>query len=215
MENIRITNLRTGLAIAGSIRTAEWNPRMVQSAKRIEISPEEGKKWFESQLKQGFGLAEVVLGANVLDQGHFETFVTADKSAPPDFPRCPDVVGSKPALAKWLDEMASQGARSVVIEDDVERRADPNLESPAAFIGDRVLHWCSLGLTSGPKAAAAVNRGAFGYPLNAFVVSRTPEELGLFDQEHAPADLPEKVLSSLLAIIVSAFDNTSYAIWHK
>jgi hypothetical protein len=103
--------------------------------------------------------------------------------------------------------------RCVVIEDDVQRREDPRVRSPAAFLGDRVVHWCDVYPGGGQSAAGAIEQGAFGYPLNAFVVSRSSKELGLIDGEEAPRDLPPQVKSSLMAVIVSAFDATSFTIW--
>lgn len=186
------------------------------SPRTLQIAADKGREWFEYQLGQGFDLAQSVLARNFLAEGSFETFVSADTpSEEVEFPRYPDVQGGEIALAARLEQLAKQGARSVVIEDDVQRNGDPHVESPSAFLGDRVLHWREFRTGEGKAAAHAIREGAFGYPLNAFVLSKSLERLGLRDHEQAPSDLSRHVTSSLMAVIVSAFDNTSFAMWTR
>lgn len=52
-----------------------------------------------------------------------------------------------------------------------------------------------------------------GYPRNAFVVTRSADELGLADRQQAPDDFPNRVAESLSAVIVSVFDDESYLVW--
>jgi hypothetical protein len=187
---------------------------MNQDAKRYKLSEDEGRSWFTYQLKQGFDLSAAVLTACLFDQGSFETFIPATANvADVEFPKAPDVPGSEAALARYLEKVVPQGGGCVVIEDDMQRRADPRIEAPAAFLGDRVIHWCDFDSESGEKAVEAIERGAFGYPLNAFVVAKSAVDLGFVDGEQVPSDLPTQIVSSLLAVIVSAFDATSYALW--
>jgi len=59
----------------------------------------------------------------------------------------------------------------------------------------------------------AIEEGAFGYPLNAFVVRRNTDDFGLVDGRSVPEDFPNQIASFLMAVIVSAFDATSFAVW--
>lgn len=188
---------------------------MSQSAKRLKLSDDAGRNWFDYQLGQGFDLSQIALRDHPFSKGTFETFVPADATNDIEFPYFPDVPGSEHALAAWLEDIASRGAASVVIEDDVRRKRDPHVRNPAAYLKDRVVHWHDLDATDSSAAAQEVKRGAFGYPLNAFVVSKSVEDLGLVDEQDAPPDLPQQVTVSLMAIIVSAFDNTSFAMWTR
>lgn len=81
-----------------------------------------------------------------------------------------------------------------------------------SFVGERVLHWCDL-RDGGGKGARTIIRGAHGYPLNAFLTSRSSAELGLVDRRQAPKALSQLVVESLLAVVVSAFDGESFLIW--
>lgn len=187
---------------------------MSNAARKIELGREEGLSWFEHQLAQGFELSTAVLADRPFDHGFFETFVPAELTAGDvKFPNSPDVPYSDLALAQYLEELARQDARCVVIEDDVQRRTDPKIQEPAAFLGDRVLHWFDLSVESGQEATEAVESGAFGYPLNAFVVTKSAIDLGLVNGGQVPNQLPGQIVRTLLAIVVSAFDATSFATW--
>lgn len=58
-----------------------------------------------------------------------------------------------------------------------------------------------------------IDRGASGYPLNAFVITKSSSDLGLVDGGDAPERLSQEVAASLLAIVVAAFDAESFLIW--
>lgn len=54
-----------------------------------------------------------------------------------------------------------------------------------------------------------------GYPRNAFVTALSAADLGLADRQQVPADFPERVVGSLLAVIVSAYDDETYLAWDQ
>jgi hypothetical protein len=56
-------------------------------------------------------------------------------------------------------------------------------------------------------------RSSHGYPLNAFVTSRSTDELGLVDDADVGHDIGDLVAGSLMAVIVAAFDADSFLIW--
>jgi hypothetical protein len=58
-----------------------------------------------------------------------------------------------------------------------------------------------------------MKRGASGYPLNAFVSTMSAGDLGLVDGEDAPEGFANKVARSLLAVVVSVFDDETFLIW--
>jgi hypothetical protein len=119
------------------------------------------------------------------------------------------------ALGKFLNEAFGRGAPAVVVEYDMMRASDPvtaEEAEPLAFVGGRVLHWCDL-RDGGQKGARTSTRGAHGYPLNAFVTSRSSAERGLVDRRQAPKSLSQLVVESLLAVVVAAFDGESVLIW--
>jgi hypothetical protein len=78
---------------------------------------------------------------------------------------------------------------------------------------DRVLCWCDLDSTNGAVAVAETMHIATGYPRNVFVVSRSAADLGLADREYVPGGFLRQVTTSLMAVIVSIFDDESYLVW--
>lgn len=124
---------------------------------------------------------------------------------------------SEKALSKFLKKASEEGARSVVVEDDMRRAGDPSIakkKEPLAFVRERILHWCDL-KQGGDVCVQTILRGAFGYPRNAFVTTCSSSELGLVDQQQAAAELPRLIVQHLVAVIVNAFDSESFLIWVK
>lgn len=119
-------------------------------------------------------------------------------------------------LAAVLDELAGESSACVVVEDDMGMRMDPAIQNssfPVAFVGDRVVSWAELKRGRGADAVEGITQGASGYPRNAFVVSKSVDELELVDRQSLSKDIAGKVAGALLAIIVGAFDDESYVIW--
>jgi hypothetical protein len=115
-----------------------------------------------------------------------------------------------------LEGLAERGAACVVVEDELtlRRYPKPNLDGllKTAFVGERVIHWA--GLEGGAEdGRLAVDRGSGDYPTNAFVTSASAEELGLVDGADLDSSIAGRVVGSLLAVIVAAYDAETYIIW--
>jgi hypothetical protein len=124
--------------------------------------------------------------------------------------------GVRAALSAVIGELADRGGRGVVVEDEASRKRDPNPSQSGAletgFAGEQVLHWASLE-NDWDRAAATIERGSYRYPTNAFVSSGSPANLGLKEGAEVPSDLGRAVASSLVALIVAAYDGETYIIW--
>lgn len=187
--------------------------------KKIETGlRSEAHSWFESSLRQGFDLSDVVLAKHAVASGTFFALV------PEDFARSRldfavgGVVRQESAqagLSVLLEHFREDGAQCVIVEDDLVRRMDPAVyrrKEPMAFLGDRVIHWCDLTANIG-EAVETIAGGASGYPLNGFVTTRSSMDLGLADRQQVPAGLSARVAESLVAVICSAFDAESFVVW--
>ncbi len=120
------------------------------------------------------------------------------------------------ALARALETLSARGAACVLVEDEAnwKRYPKPSLDGllKTAFVGEQVIHWA--GLEGGAEdAVVAVRRGSHGYPTNAFVTSASAEELGLVDGADLDFDIAGRVVGSLMAVIVAAYDAETFIIW--
>jgi hypothetical protein len=123
---------------------------------------------------------------------------------------------SSEALARVLDELVDNGASCVVIENAFALRSDPGLArytQPAAFTGDNVLHWTELARGTAAAAVDTIWASSSGYPRNAFVVAKSCAELRLADRAQVDENLPDVIVESLLAVVVSAYDAESFLVW--
>jgi hypothetical protein len=185
----------------------------------IEVNKTEARSWMERWLGAGHFVSEAVLGNTPFDRGKFQTCI-ADDATLPALARfaAGGIVNVREAevwLAETLDELATRGAKCVVVEDDLSNPTDPDLATdpvPTAFINDHVFSWGDL--KPGKKAVTKeVMRVGSGYPRNAFVTTRSAAELGFIHGRQAPEKFPQQVAESLLAVIVSIFDDESYLVW--
>jgi hypothetical protein len=184
----------------------------------VEVSAVQSVKWFDYSLRQGFDLSAAVLASGVLDRGRFFAIV------PEGFNRqvfdfaVGGVTKMDPAQARLrqcLSQIQSVGARSVIVEDELQSRSDPHVCSgptSLSFIGERVVHWADLRVNEN-AAVETIDRGAAGYPLNAFVTTNSAAELGLVNHEPVPGGFVKQVMEGLVAVICAAFDAESYVLW--
>jgi hypothetical protein len=177
-------------------------------------------EWLHHSLKQGGVISSRTLKVVQEREGHAYALLpdTVDAARLAN-PKRGGVIGTCPVqgtLTRVLNDLAERGAACVVMEDEMRRKTDPNPTAdglPTAFVGERVLHWGTLG--DDPKPLIQLfHRGSHGYPLNAFVTSAKDEELGLVDG----ADLDDVgvailVSRSLAALIVAAYDAETFLIW--
>jgi hypothetical protein len=124
--------------------------------------------------------------------------------------------GAQAALAKVLEGLAGRGAACVVVEDEAnwKRYPKPSLDGLllTGFVGEQVIHWA--GLRGGPEdAIVVVHRGSGGYPTNAFVTSVSAEELRLVDGADLDPEIAGRVVGSLVAVVVAAYDDETFIVW--
>jgi hypothetical protein len=120
------------------------------------------------------------------------------------------------ALAQVIETLAERGVTCVVVEDCLRERKDPKPSLDGllltAFVGEKVIHWA--GLEDGTDAAIlTLHRGSGMYPLNAFVTSASAEELGLVDGADLDTGIGDRLVRSLVAVIVAAYDAETFIIW--
>jgi hypothetical protein len=194
---------------------------VTRSITALEIDRSNALDWVKRSLAQGFDISTAVSAAVPFESGRFRVFAPEDFHADdPDF-----AVGgvtttgqSIDGLSNYLESLIGTGGKCVVIEDEGWRPTDLAIvESTqlSAFIGDRVIHWSDLKSGASDVAAKAISRGASGYPLNAFVSSKSIAELGLVDRQPVPTGLPREVANSLLAVVVAAFDAETFLVWDQ
>jgi hypothetical protein len=123
---------------------------------------------------------------------------------------------AREALARVLETLAERGAACVVVEDELSLKRDPRPSLDGllltGFIGEKVIHWAPLVDGTG-AAIVTLHRGSNGYPTNAFVTSRSAEELGLVDGANLDSDIAGRVVGSVVAVIVAAYDAETFIIW--
>lgn len=183
-----------------------------------EVERRGASDWLEASLRQGFDVSAAVVDSVSSGDGRFHVVVRQGfQSTQPDF-SAGGVIGTDAAdggLAKYLDQIISEPS-CVVVEDELAKRSDPAAKEMAgfvSFIGDRIIHWRDLESGDGGAGAQTIRKGAFGYPLNAFLVGASSTRLGLVDREPVQAGFPDLVVENLRAIIVAAFDAESFLVW--
>jgi hypothetical protein len=146
------------------------------------------------------GSATVLVGENAINLTEFERTRQATQDA------------SGVLLREVLRQLKRDGARTVIVDDDLARRSDVKKWGAATYIGDRILRWDRL---DGDLVVVVdvVRHGASGYPLNALVCTRTAEALALGDErEIGPVGI-EAIVDATCALIVAVYDAESFLVW--
>ena len=176
--------------------------------------------WLRYSLGQGEVISPAAL--EVIEEQRSHAYTLAPDTVDPARlakPREGGVVttgGAQAALATVLEGLAERGAACVVVEDCLSLRRDPKPSLDGllltAFVGERVIHWA--GHEGGTDAAIlTLHRGSGKYPLNAFVTSASAEDLGLVDGADLDSSIAGRVVGSLVAVIVAAYDAETFIIW--
>lgn len=179
---------------------------------------DEAQDWLQYSLTQGFDLSAEVLASDFLSTGVALAVVSTGFSRTEFSYATGGVLGMRRArlcLARVLHQLAAYAAETVLVEDDLRRRRDPVASRSglaSGFIGDRLVHWGDV-RSACNGAVHVIAQGASGYPLNGFVVSRSAPDLGLVDGQDAPEHLAHDVVSTLIAVVVAAFDAESFLLW--
>lgn len=199
----------------------DTNPRKMDSPKAVTINGDAGKSWVIDSLTQGFEISATVLKVAAFDAGSYRSFISAsDQLRQTNLAEGGVSKGqvAQAGLAQYLDGLSSDLASCVIVEDDLRRRTDPTVAPHAmstAFIGDRIVHWCDLERGTGADCADVVDRGASGYPLNAFVCGKSAADLDLVNGREVVKGFANQIAESLLAVVVAAFDAETFLVWDR
>ncbi len=188
----------------------------------IEVNSTQARSWTIRSLKAGHIVSNAVLQVAPFEVGHFRTCISSDDCTEslPNFEEggVASARETAPWLAQTLEGLVRRGAACVIVEDDLARRTDSffaRSNDRWAFAADRVLAWSELEPESGAAAVDEVRGVGSGYPTNMFVSTYSASNLGLADRQQVPDEFPLRVASSLLAVIVSVFDDESYLVWER
>lgn len=111
----------------------------------------------------------------------------------------------------FLDDLTAGAGRTLVVEDDLADRSDPGSRGHHGYVGDVVLRWTDL---KGPSALRLLRQGSSGYPLNAYVLTHAPDELGLIASGDIAAPAVAAIIRATCCVIVSCHDAEAYvALW--
>ncbi len=110
---------------------------------------------------------------------------------------------------KLLQALVAEGARTLVVEDDLARRGDPRLEGNVGFVEDRVVKWAELDRGT-VDAVTLLRSGSSGYPLNAFVSTLSARELMLEPRSQLRSETLSSIVRSVVAVIASVYDAEAY-----
>ena len=176
------------------------------------VEPEGAFSWVRGSLAQGSDLARLI-GARLSTltkalllvepsrvQGHGPILDDSGRGIPSS---------EADEVAKRLLASAARTAKlTLVVEDDVARKGDPHL-GRAAFVGTRVLRWEEVD-DQAASAVTLLRRGAFGYPLNAYVCQGTATDLGLSADSQLSPVLQERIADAVLGVLVSVWDAEAF-----
>ncbi len=180
-----------------------------------ELNEEWPLDWLHSSLSQGKVIAQKVNTALDTLNGRVRVLVPTRGLSVTIDPREGGWVRSDQAnvaLASVLSETHSFQSAYLYVEDDLRRPGDPALYRTGLkwfSIGSAIIHWCDVAVEPPLEVVRCIRRSSSGYPLNAFVASVAPPG----DRIQSDDDFAEKIVSSLLAVIVSVFDAESFVIW--
>ncbi len=169
------------------------------------------RSWMSESLTQGSRLANQVMAHRQIS---VLRLVRSDERA--DLPSSLAAgIGSDSATADHLASVAiilerSNGGRTLVVEDEMARRGDEFLEGAlCCFVDDRVLRWTDL---FDPDAESLLRCGSAGYPLNAMIMDKSDEQLGLAAGVDLDLDAIAQMVRSTTLVIVGALDGEGYVL---
>jgi hypothetical protein len=177
----------------------------------VRVSGEHALEWMRGSLAQGSDIAAMVLPRLArFDSGHL--LVPAESGGGPWSPLSDTGGKCHPADSDRVAEpfiatCSRAGARTLVVEDDVARKGDPGLsDEDVVYVSDRVLRWADLGRQSARSAVALLRSGASGYPLNAYLVTVAPNELGLMRQRVLTHVDQRMIAVATIGLVATVYD---------
>jgi hypothetical protein len=179
---------------------------------RIEAG-ERGLSWLRYSLESGLKISHAVLHAD-LHEGTCWVFVP-DKSATPalDNPKWGGVT-TKAATNAALDKLIAQlRADLILVEEELHSPGDRGLQDRSDYFvvpPDEIVSWAEL--AHWKRIGEFFRFRTAGYPTNVFLVAGKGERL-LERISESPEGIPDWVVQSLVAVIVSIFDDESWLVW--
>jgi hypothetical protein len=187
-----------------------------------QISAEAAQDWVRESLAQGSGLAALVIT-------YLPTFTTAvlliDSVHVPscglaldNMSRSMRLSEAEALAAQFLRDVSKDCKLTLVVEDDLARRGDPNLGrvvsrqrvfSPAAFVGDRVIRWAKVE-EEAQDAAKLLRHGSSGYPLNAYLCRGDAAKLGLQSGAELSTMVQDGLARSVVGVLVTVWDAETF-----
>jgi hypothetical protein len=187
----------------------------------IQIDKTISLDWLRYSLGQGEVISPAALKFIEEHEGRAYTLApeTIDPArlANPHSGALPPGTGSRrEALGRVVETLIERGAACLMVEDEMSEKGDANPNWGGrlltGFVGEKVIHWANLA-GGADDAVVAVNRGSGDYPTNAFVTSASADELRLVDGADLDSSIAGRVVGSLLAVIVTAYDAETFMIW--
>lgn len=128
-----------------------------------------------------------------------------------------------PALAEVMAAWAADAPFGLVVEDDLAQEGDPDWcagrpdrraseREDAAVVSGDVVHWTTVDVVTASEAPPFIHASASGYPTVAFAVPA--RFLPRMRTKRWDVEFAHELAAAAFAIIVSAFDNEGWIIWH-
>jgi len=183
----------------------------------VAVRAEDAERWVLDSLNEGTSLAQTV--AETLWKPAVARLLLPSDAGDVCVPAFDHGRGLSTTVAdqiavdffSWAEE---RGCKTLLVESDLARRGDRNLDSDVVYVGNRVLRWVELAGSLG-EAVQLLRRGSSGYPLNAFACSRRPAEFDLVGGQDIADSSQALVVESAQVVIVSAFDAETFLTWSR
>lgn len=179
----------------------------------IELVP--ARNWVHHSLCDGSELAQLI--GTKLDQ-----FTSARLMVSPDWGldiltnldntgRGINTAASDGVVGFALDALIQSGAKTLIVEDDLNRPGDPHFPPKGVMVADRVIQWVHLDMEDSDAAVQLLRTAGSGYPTNAYLSDLAPPQLGLLQEQLNPKDM-EILTSSVVGIFVSVYDAETFVL---
>lgn len=177
-----------------------------------EVDADEATDWVRGSLAQGSALAMSM--TQRLDSLP-SVLLVAPEACEHGLPRLDDhgrgikMGDADLTAARLLAVLARERPTVLLVEDDLARRGDPNLDRGVAFVEDRVVRWSDIA-DDGDQAVALLRSGSSGYPLNAFVCHASAGQLRLEPGSKIDNEGQALIVESVQAVLVSVYDAEAF-----
>lgn len=187
----------------------------------VPVESTQAADWVRGSLASGSDLA-----LQILPRLHL--FGHAHLLVPPDADYATSATGlsdhgrgrppseSDAAAVDFLRTWSTATRGTLVVEDDLARRGDPNLEDDdIVYINDRVLRWVDLRAMTPARAVALLRSGASGFPLNAYLCVGSSEVLGLSAKRNLSVADRTVLARAVAGLITTVYDAEAFLALHQ